>query len=54
MERRSSTAAPVEVPAIPEPERERRLKLLAERLLSPDGFDRETLEQLETLTDRDA
>jgi len=48
-------AAPItiptaETPALTDEERARRLRLLAERLRSPDGLDRDTLAQIEQLT----
>jgi hypothetical protein len=38
------------MPALTDQERARRLRLLAERLRSPDGLDRATLAQIEQLT----
>jgi hypothetical protein len=38
------------MPALTDEERARRLRLLAERLRSPDGLDRGTLAQIEQLT----
>jgi hypothetical protein len=39
-----------ETPVLTDEERARRLRLLAERLRSPDGLDRGTLAQIEQLT----
>ena len=43
----------IEEPGMPEAERRALLARLAERLLDPDGFDWETLENLEELTARE-
>ena len=40
-----------EKPALSEKQRAERLRLLAERLRSPDGLDRDTLKHVEQLTD---
>jgi len=45
-----NTIPTAETPALTDAERARRLRLLAERLRSPDGLDRGTLAQLEQLT----
>lgn len=45
----STTAATAEKPALDDKERVERLALLAERLRSPDGLDRDTLERIEQL-----
>jgi len=47
----SDTTATAEKPAISDPQRAARFELLAERLLSPDGLDRDTLARIEQLTD---
>ena len=39
----ASTTPTAEKPALTDEQRKARLKLLAERLLSPDGLDRDTL-----------
>jgi hypothetical protein len=44
------TIPTAETPALTDEERARRLRLLAERLRSPDGLDRDTLAQIEQLT----
>jgi hypothetical protein len=50
MERsQSSTAATAEKPVLEDEQRLARLALLAERLRSPDGLDRGTLERIEQL-----
>jgi hypothetical protein len=46
-----STTPTAEKPALSDEQRAERLRLLAERLRSPDGLDRETLERIEHLTD---
>jgi len=53
VEPRQRTAPATEEPDLSQEERERRLRLLAERLVSPEGFDRETLAQVEALTGQD-
>jgi hypothetical protein len=45
----STTAATAEKPALDDKQRVERLARLAERLRSPDGLDRDTLERLEQL-----
>jgi hypothetical protein len=45
-----NTIPTAETPALTDEERARRLRLLAERLRSPDGLDRGTLAQIEQLT----
>jgi hypothetical protein len=45
-----TTIATPEKPALPDEQRAARLALLAERLRSPDGLDRDTLAQIEQLT----
>jgi hypothetical protein len=47
----TSTPPTAEKPALTDEQRAARLKLLAERLLSPDGLDRATLARIEQLTD---
>jgi hypothetical protein len=47
----SDTTATAEKPAISDQQRAARLELLAERLLSRDGLDRDTLARIEQLTD---
>jgi hypothetical protein len=46
-----STTPTAEKPALTDLQRAERLRLLAERLRSPDGLDRDTLEHIEQLTD---
>ena len=46
----ASTTPTAEKPALTDEQRAARLKLLAERLLSPDGLDRDTLARIEQLT----
>jgi hypothetical protein len=46
----SDTTATAEKPALSDQQRAARLALLAERLLSPDGLDRDTLSRIEQLT----
>ncbi|MGH2763419.1 MAG: hypothetical protein ACRDL0_02710 [Thermoleophilaceae bacterium] len=46
-----STAPTAEKPALSDEQRAERLKLLAERLRSPDGLDHDTLAQIEQLSD---
>jgi hypothetical protein len=45
------TPATAERPAISDKQRAARLERLAERLVSPDGLDRDTLARIEQLTD---
>jgi hypothetical protein len=45
-----STTPTAEKPALSDEQRAERLRLLAERLHSPDGLDRDTLEHIEHLT----
>jgi hypothetical protein len=45
-----STTPNAEIPALSEAERAERLQRLAERMFSPDGLDRDTLEHIEQLT----
>jgi hypothetical protein len=45
----STTAATAEKPELDDKQRVERLARLAERLRSPDGLDRDTLERLEQL-----
>jgi hypothetical protein len=46
-----SATATAEKPALSDRQRAARLELLAERLFSPDGLDRDTLARIEQLTD---
>ena len=46
-----AATATAEKPALSDEQRAARLELLAERLLSPDGLDRDTLARIEQLTD---
>jgi hypothetical protein len=46
-----STTPTAEKPALTDEQRAERLRLLAERLRSPDGLDRDTLKHIEQLTD---
>ena len=46
-----STTPTAEKPALSDEQRAKRLRLLAERVLRPDGLDRDTLEHIEQLTD---
>lgn len=48
-----STTPTAEKPALSQEQRAERLRSLAERLRSPDGLDRDTLEHIEQLTDAD-
>jgi hypothetical protein len=48
-----STTPTAEKPPLKDDQREARLKLLAERLRRPDGFDRNTLARIEQLADDD-
>jgi hypothetical protein len=45
-----STTPTAEKPALSDEQRAERLRLLAERLRRPDGFDRDTLRHIEKLT----
>jgi hypothetical protein len=45
-----STTPTAEIPALSDEERAERLRRLAERMFSPDGLDRDTLEHIEQLT----
>ncbi len=45
-----NTTPTAEVPALSDAERAERLRRLAERMFSPDGLDRDTLEHIEQLT----
>jgi hypothetical protein len=45
-----STTPTAEIPALSDAERAERLQRLAERMFSPDGLDRDTLEHIEQLT----
>ena len=47
----SDTTTTAEKPALSDQQRAARLELLAERLFSPDGLDRDTLARIEQLTD---
>ncbi len=44
---RAPTAATAEKPVLDDEQRAARLELLAERLFSPEGLDRDTLERIE-------
>jgi hypothetical protein len=46
-----AATATAEKPALSDEQRSARLELLAERLLSPDGLDRDRLARIEQLTD---
>ncbi len=46
----ASTTPTAEKPALRDEERAARLRALAERVMSPEGLDRQTLAQIETLT----
>jgi hypothetical protein len=46
-----STTPTAEIPALSDEERAERRRRLAERMFSPDGLDRDTLEHIEQLTD---
>jgi hypothetical protein len=46
----TSTTPKAEKPALTDAQRAARLKLLAERLVSSDGLDRDTLARIEQLT----
>ncbi|HXM87449.1 MAG TPA: hypothetical protein VN889_07420 [Solirubrobacteraceae bacterium] len=45
-----STTPTAEIPTLSDTERAERLRRLAERMFSPDGLDRDTLEHIEQLT----
>ena len=45
-----STTPTAEKPALSDEERAERLRRLTERMFSPDGLDRDTLEHIEQLT----
>jgi hypothetical protein len=45
-----STTPTAEKPALSDEQRAKRLRLLAKRLRSPDGLDRDTLEHIEQLS----
>lgn len=45
-----STTPTAEKPALSEPQRVKRLRLLARRLRSPEGLDRDALKHIEQLT----
>jgi hypothetical protein len=45
-----STTPTAELPALSDEERAERRQRLAERVFSPDGLDRDTLEHIEQLT----
>jgi hypothetical protein len=45
-----STTPTAEIPALSDEERAERRRRLAERMFSPDGLDRDTLEHIEQLT----
>lgn len=45
-----STTPTAERPTLSDEERAERLRRLAERMFSPDGLDRDTLEHIEQLT----
>jgi hypothetical protein len=49
-----STTPTAEKPALSDEERAERRRRLAERVFSPDGLDRDTLEHIEQLTDNDS
>lgn len=49
----ASTIPAAEKSALADEERASRLQLLAERLRDPDGLDRDTLSQIERLTDNE-
>ena len=46
----SSTTPTADAPVLTDDQRTERLRLLAERLRSPNGLDRETLKRIEQLT----
>ena len=50
----ASTFPTAEKPLLTDEQRAKRLRLLAERLGSPEGLDRDTLERIEQLTDERA
>jgi len=49
-----STTPTAETPALSEEERLERRRRFIERVLSPDGLDRDTLEHIEQLTDNES
>jgi hypothetical protein len=49
-----STTPTAEKPALSDEERAERRRRLAERVFSPDGLDRDTLEHIEQLTDNES
>lgn len=49
-----TTTPTAEKPALSDEERAERLRRLAERMFSPDGLDRDTLEHIEQLTDNES
>jgi hypothetical protein len=49
-----STTPTAEKPALSDEERAERRQRLAERVFSPDGLDRDTLEHIEQLTDNES
>lgn len=48
----TDTTSTIERTAMPDAERVARLRALWQRLLDPDGLDRETLKNIEELTER--
>ena len=49
-----TTTPTAETPALTEEERLERRRRFIERVLSPDGLDRDTLEHIEQLTDNES
>lgn len=49
-----STTPTAEKPALSDEERAERRRRLAERVFSPDGLDRDTLEHIEQLTNNES
>lgn len=49
-----STTPTAETPALSDEERLERRRRFIERVLSPDGLDRDTLEHIEQLTDNES
>jgi hypothetical protein len=49
-----STTPTAEIPALSEEERLERRRRFIERVFSPDGLDRDTLEHIEQLTDNES
>jgi hypothetical protein len=49
-----STTPTAEIPALSDEERAERRRRLAERVFSPGGLDRDTLEHIEQLTDNES